>query len=123
MGSQNVGCGVSDVRLLDVKVITARSEHRCILCAATIEPGAKYRRTKGIYDGAFFASAECVPCLEDGIWAAVYVWSSHPDDGIDAELVHEWASEIVEFGNAHAKYAEAKRLLARFGLIGGGVAA
>lgn len=42
-----------DYRLLSTRYLTARKEHRCVLCPDPIRPGSRYVRTVSIEDGRF----------------------------------------------------------------------
>jgi len=40
----------------------AQKRHRCIECAGDIEPGERYERVKGFWEGEWESSATCMPC-------------------------------------------------------------
>ena len=43
-------------------IITARVEHYCCECGDTIQPGSKYQRIKGVWDGKWETFKTCTPC-------------------------------------------------------------
>ena len=40
----------------------ARKPHKCSECGRTIEPGERYERTAGSWEGDFFTSLACLHC-------------------------------------------------------------
>lgn len=40
----------------------ARKSHRCPECGETIQPGQRYARTTGLYEGDFISAIQCEPC-------------------------------------------------------------
>ena len=41
----------------------ARKQHKCIECAGVIEPGERYERVKGLWEGKWSSTATCFPCM------------------------------------------------------------
>lgn len=62
------------------KKVTARKEHRCIECNATIKPGEEYGRADTLYDGQWDSMARCAACL------------------VLAELAATFAKECAQWG-------------------------
>lgn len=44
--------------------VKAAKEHRCTECRETIPKGARYERTKGLWDGAWSTYKTCLSCVE-----------------------------------------------------------
>ena len=44
----------------------AKKEHKCDCCFETINPGERYSRETGKYDGDFFDRVLCIPCRNSG---------------------------------------------------------
>ena len=49
---------------VDEKIRKARKKHKCGECGDEIQPGHSYEHARGLFDGVFFTSKTCRPCLE-----------------------------------------------------------
>jgi hypothetical protein len=47
----------------NTKVVTARKIHVCDECDGKIQPGQKYEQASGVYEGIWWHSKTCTPCL------------------------------------------------------------
>lgn len=101
----------SDPRLLHESAPTARKTHHCSLCTGAIHPGQTYSRDTLVYDGFVYDWLTCPACSADGILTMAFDWS-YRDEGIDAEVTHEWATETVIHGTPDEQRA-AKNFLER----------
>jgi hypothetical protein len=50
------------------KIRNARKRHRCCECAGFVEPGEKYERAVGCYEGSMWESVTCIRCLDIRRW-------------------------------------------------------
>ena len=40
----------------------ARKQHKCVECREMIQPGERYERVKGRWEGEYSSHATCIPC-------------------------------------------------------------
>jgi len=78
--------------LLKEKRVKAHKDHGCQVCTGTaIHTGETYLRSTYVYDGRVYDWVLCANC--EAMTSDVWCWTGNPDEGIDAETYHEWASE------------------------------
>ena len=71
----------------------ARKPHKCSECGRTIEPGERYERTAGSWEGVFFTSLACLHCARarviadysddyygEGYYGGLLEWVGNDDD-------------------------------------------
>ena len=94
---------------------TARKTHFCSLCTGPIHPGQTYVRDTLVYDGSVYDWLTCPACVADSIHMLALDWSGgYMDEGITADITHEWAAETVIHGAPDEQRA-AKNFLERAG--------
>ena len=91
---------------------TARKLHECSTCGSMIPPGDVYYRRTIAFDERIYDWLECMPCSDDDVINRTYLWGTS-DDGIDADMVMEWAAEQVIHGSPDDQRA-AKNYLERW---------
>lgn len=79
----------------------ARKQYKCDTCYAKIEPGTKYARWSGRYDGAFFTCTVHLPCYA----AAAEEYNGYDDDLFQPSNYN--TDEALEFYHAAGVLAEA----------------
>ena len=89
MPYEDPGYDCEPVELWEEKLVTARKRWGCEECGATIEPGEKHGRAKGLYDGDWFTLRRCQACL------------------VLAELVATVTGECAQWGRLHEYIEEA----------------
>ena len=47
----------------EAKIVEAKKKHVCCECNGTINPGEKYERVKGLWEGRFDLVKTCLPCM------------------------------------------------------------
>jgi len=85
---------------------TAVKRHRCAECRSSIEPGARYERVTGLYDGRWDSLATCPHCVEGrrfldvicaGSWLHCDVWEEtyqHVDE-LDGMTRRTWLHDLT----------------------------
>jgi hypothetical protein len=70
------------------RVVTARKDHRCVECQATIALGDRYECTSGLWvDGGFETFRTCLACVELGTELECWVYGEMHQTL--AELAHD----------------------------------
>lgn len=105
-------------QLLRRSTPTARKTHYCSLCTGPVMSGQTYTRETVVYDGHIYDWLTCTPCLDDEIYQIALGWSSRFGEGIEPEIVYEWAEETVRHGSPDDQRA-AKNYLERVSSTGG----
>lgn len=64
--------------------------HRCGDCGRTIDPGERYQRATGLYDGRWWTSKQCAQCSAAARWLTLvcggWLW-----EGVAEDLGEHWA--------------------------------
>lgn len=66
-------CDYDQPEFCNISTVKARKEHKCEECRATIQPGDKYKRTVGKWEGDLLTFATCGLCDELQQWASISV--------------------------------------------------
>ena len=90
---------------------TARKLHECATCGSMIPPGDVYYRQTIVFDDRIYDWLACTPCHDDGVANRASLWGVSCD-GVDADMVMEWATEQIVHGSPDDQRA-AKNFLER----------
>ncbi len=88
---------MSDVELPSVSFReerTARKVHKCCECGHDIEPGEKYNRYSGVWDGAFNVYKFCGDCHRVAEWCSLFLEDWCPIFGDMYSELTEYAVSI-----------------------------
>lgn len=72
------------------KNVRDRKHHKCEVCGSVIEPGAKYIRKAGVYEGNFWNTVECEECQPI---ISEFLGTSYGEDGYCTDSIGEWWAE------------------------------
>lgn len=92
-------CRVDDAEPCDVYtdvMRTARMEHRCSECSATIHSRERYEHVTMLYDGHWATFKTCLACIDDRGWL-VEQCGGFLHGEVQDELVEHWQER--EFGD------------------------
>jgi hypothetical protein len=74
-------CDYDAPSVYDVTWPTAKKVHRCIECGCDIQPGEKYERVFGIWNGDRDTPKTCARCVDMREWVKAHVpcfcWAHH----------------------------------------------
>lgn len=91
-------------KVCHTSAITARKPHRCVECAATINPGDRYAKTSGIWDKpAEFK--QCMTCHKLFTWAEKEDYESC-GEGVAFGELREWFLEFMSSGFKGDKFVK-----------------
>ena len=99
---------------------TARRAHRCYECRGFIQPGERYKRVTGKWDGTFDTHATCQRCtafeayVHEHVKCFCWAFGDLIDDGL--EVLAEYNSALPGLWFGGARLVVAARRAAKAGL-------
>lgn len=114
-------CDFEPFTFYRAKNITAKKQHRCTECRSAIQPGEKYERASGKFDGFFKSYKTCCRCIAVREYVKAHVpcfcflhEGLYEDGGADCTIKsyqHEVPGMGMEYGRLRVAVKRAAKYL------------